>query len=57
MVEYYIDTTNNDVDTGLFSIRDIISGFEVETVDSNENHTHGVDGWLWLCFITRAIGI
>ncbi|MCW0470242.1 hypothetical protein OH492_19000 [Vibrio chagasii] len=44
MVEYYIDTTNNDVDTGLFSIRDIISGFEVETVDSNENHTHGVDG-------------
>ncbi len=32
-VNYYIDITNDDVDTGLFSIRDIISGFEVETVD------------------------
>ncbi|MCZ8488288.1 hypothetical protein O9992_16385 [Vibrio lentus] len=31
-VNYYIDITNDDVDTGLFSIRDIISGFEVETV-------------------------
>ncbi|CAH7341992.1 conserved hypothetical protein [Vibrio chagasii] len=35
MVNYYIDITNNDVDTGLFSIRDIISGFEVETVDGS----------------------
>ncbi|MEZ9289870.1 DUF11 domain-containing protein [Vibrio lentus] len=34
-VNYYIDITNDDVDTGLFSIRDIISGFEVETVDGS----------------------
>ncbi|CAK1741548.1 putative repeat protein (TIGR01451 family) [Vibrio crassostreae] len=34
-VNYYIDITNDDVDSGLFSIRDIISGFEVETVDGS----------------------
>lgn len=34
-VNYYIDITNDDVDTGLFSIRDIISDFEVETVDGS----------------------
>lgn len=43
-VNYYIDITNDDVDSGLFSIRDIISGFEVETVDgSMQNRTHGVE--------------
>ncbi|KIP76853.1 hypothetical protein SN10_03830 [Vibrio harveyi] len=31
-INYYIDITNDDVDTGLFSLRDIISSFEVETV-------------------------
>ncbi len=34
-VNYYIGITNDDVDSGLFSIRDIISGFEVETVDGS----------------------
>ncbi|MCQ4965536.1 hypothetical protein NE652_11365, partial [Bifidobacterium pseudocatenulatum] len=34
-MNYYIDITNDDVDSGLFSIRDIISGFEVETVDGS----------------------
>lgn len=34
-INYYIDITNDDVDTGLFSIRDMISGFEVETVDGS----------------------
>ncbi|MFV8438000.1 hypothetical protein [Vibrio owensii] len=34
-INYYIDITNDDVDTGLFSLRDIISSFEVETVDGS----------------------
>lgn len=34
-VNYYIDITNDDVDSGLFSIRDIIRSFEVETVDGS----------------------
>ncbi|WP_459671938.1 hypothetical protein [Vibrio owensii] len=34
-INYYIDITNDDVDSGLFSLRDIISSFEVETVDGS----------------------